>query len=556
MGQSCSSPLKQCISESGDPPGGLRVRYSLRELEEKYDSGENPKLLEDLMSAWKIIKEKDVSDLRGFFTIGGFHGEPFVGAGAIDNAYWGGYCNHGNVLFPTWHRVYLKKLEEALDLAVPGVALAYWDETSEESLARGIPHSLTDEIFHYKTLDGNGQVQPPIRNPLRSYKFPVTVDDASNDDKQYRKPEGYETVRYPLSGLVGTKEAAMKSEELNKRFPTIKEQVELLNTNVKAWLNGSEPVENIGSEDPKIVNVEKKFRECLAAPTYTLFSNTTSASVHNKATGELVIPLESPHNAIHLAVGGVNNPGSEDGLIKGANGDMGENNTAGFDPIFYFHHCNIDRMFWLWQKKHNSTNKLSIDENDKGAQSNTFAYPGGQGPVVNFPSGVTLTMDTPLTPFMVNEETNQRMYTSNDVINIEKQLGYTYSIGSLDKYKLSSKTKVRSGPSKTKVRSGHGKQLKVSGIDRTLFTGSFVIIAFAEIDGQKRMIDYESVLNPWRVQGCANCQNHLFVHFTFSLESLSLAEIEKAAFLITISHRMEELPADFTYETEVVDRQG
>lgn len=175
---------------------------------------------------------------------------------------------------------------------------------------------------------------------------------------------------------------------------------------------------------------------------------------------------------------------------------------------------------------------------------------------MNFPSGVTLTMDTPLTPFMVNEETNQRMYTSNDVINIEKQLGYTYSIGSLDKYKLSSKTKVRSGPSKTKVRSGHGKQLKVSGIDRTLFTGSFVIIAFAEIDGQKRMIDYESVLNPWRVQGCANCQNHLFVHFTFSLESLSLAEIEKAAFLITISHRMEELPADFTYETEVVDRQG
>lgn len=30
----------------------------------------------------------------------------------------------------------------------------------------------------------------------------------------------------------------------------------------------------------------------------------------------------------------------------GSHGDMGENETAAFDPIFFFHHCNIDRMFW------------------------------------------------------------------------------------------------------------------------------------------------------------------------------------------------------------------
>eukprot|EP00565_Helicotheca_tamesis_P006195 CAMPEP_0185724442 /NCGR_PEP_ID=MMETSP1171-20130828/924_1 /TAXON_ID=374046 /ORGANISM="Helicotheca tamensis, Strain CCMP826" /LENGTH=556 /DNA_ID=CAMNT_0028392293 /DNA_START=25 /DNA_END=1695 /DNA_ORIENTATION=- len=544
MGQTCSSPLKQCISDPA-PPNKLKVRYSLRELEKLYDSDENPKLLEDFMTAWDMIKKKDATDLRGFFAIGGFHGEPFVGAGAIDTNYWGGYCNHGNVLFPTWHRVYLKKLEEALDLAVPGVALAYWDETSEESLRYGIPHSLTDELFHYKTPDENGKYRDPIKNPLRSYTFPVEVEDANNGDKVYKKPEGYETVRYPLSGLVGTEEARSKSELHNSQFPSIEEQVKLLNKNVIAWLTGTEPVENVDSDDPKKVNLYKNFKECLAAPTYTLFSNTTSANEHNKKElGKQIIPLESPHNTIHLAVGGYDEPGLEAGIITGANGDMGENNTAGFDPIFYLHHCNIDRMFWLWQKIHNCTDKLVIDEKDKGAQSNTFAH-GGQGPVVNFPSDVTLTMSTPLTPFMVNEETDQRMYTSYDVVNIEKQLGYTYSEGSLSSIR---KSVLRSDG----TVKGHGKLLNVSGIDRTLFAGSFVIAAYAEIDGQKRMIGYETILNPWRVEGCANCQNHLVVNFTFNLESLSLAEIESAIFSVTISHRGEELPDDFTYETEVV----
>jgi hypothetical protein len=32
--------------------------------------------------------------------------------------------------------------------------------------------------------------------------------------------------------------------------------------------------------------------------------------------------------------------------------DRGENDTAGLDPIFFFHHCFVDRVFWLWQKKH------------------------------------------------------------------------------------------------------------------------------------------------------------------------------------------------------------
>jgi len=172
------------------------------------------KPLEDLMRAWKAIKELPADDPRSFFTLGGYHGEPFRGAGWGSSAYWGGYCNHGNVLFPTWHRVYLVKLEEALQ-SVPGceqVMLPYWDETSADSLQNGIPWALTQKDF---VLDG--QTSP---NPLRSFVLTKNIKDHINgDNPDYSKPKGYETVRYPLSGLVGTAADRAATEKHNALYP-------------------------------------------------------------------------------------------------------------------------------------------------------------------------------------------------------------------------------------------------------------------------------------------------------------------------------------------------
>ena len=175
-----------------------RRRKSIEELQHAYERGDK-KPLEDLMRAWKGIKELGPDDPNSFFVIGGYHGEPFRGGGWGNSSFWGGYCNHGNVLFPTWHRVYLLRLEKALR-NIPGcseVTMPFWDETSISSKNNGIPWPLTIETFE---LDGN-----PIRNPLRSFILnrPI-VDNISDDDPNYSKPLHYETVRYPLSGLVGT----------------------------------------------------------------------------------------------------------------------------------------------------------------------------------------------------------------------------------------------------------------------------------------------------------------------------------------------------------------
>lgn len=45
---------------------------------------------------------------------------------------------------------------------------------------------------------------------------------------------------------------------------------------------------------------------------------------------------QTPHNDVHNAVGGL----------------MADPDSAAQDPIFWLHHANIDRLWWLWQQQH------------------------------------------------------------------------------------------------------------------------------------------------------------------------------------------------------------
>ena len=58
--------------------------------------------------------------LLSHFQIGGIHGLPYVswggsggdeGSNPDDPAQWRGYCTHGMVTFPTWHRPYVALYE-------------------------------------------------------------------------------------------------------------------------------------------------------------------------------------------------------------------------------------------------------------------------------------------------------------------------------------------------------------------------------------------------------------------------------------------------------------
>jgi tyrosinase len=60
--------------------------------------------------------------------------------------------------------------------------------------------------------------------------------------------------------------------------------------------------------------------------------------------------LENYHDGIHGWTGGNSGPPSFVG------GDMGSVATAAWDPIFWSHHCMIDRLWYLWQTRHGVNN--------------------------------------------------------------------------------------------------------------------------------------------------------------------------------------------------------
>ncbi|MGH3710081.1 MAG: tyrosinase family protein [Pseudonocardiaceae bacterium] len=491
-----------------------RVRRSIQDLQNDYTSGAKKKPLEDLIRAWRGIKDLPSTNPKSFFVLGGLHGEPFRGAGWGNGSYWGGYCNHGNVLFPIWHRVHLLMLEEALQ-SIEGcqdAMLPYWDETSADSLRYGIPSVLTWENFE---LDGRND------NPLQSYRFDQAIQDFINGDKQnYSKHAGYETVRYPLAGLVGTPEDREATKKHNEKYSDYNKNVEILNDNVKNWLTSTIEVEG----EVISTNVNDKYFNCLNAPNYTVFSNTTSAAQWNVNLNPgkvAVVSLEQPHNDIHLAVGGFQIPNANLNVpLISASGDMGENDTAGFDPIFYFHHCFVDRMFWLWQNLHNSTRELDIIPEYPGTNS-----VDSQGPTPGVAPNSWLTLDSPINPF-INKKTGTT-YTSRDCIDIENRLGYTYDHGSLEEYARPTAASASKEEPRTKT-------IRVTGINRAAIRGSFLVSAFANIDGKRYHVGTESVLSRWSVQGCANCQTHLEMKAFIGLRSILAESLTDSSYEVEI----------------------
>jgi tyrosinase len=90
--------------------------------------------------------------------------------------------------------------------------------------------------------------------------------------------------------------------------------------------------------------------------------------------------LESnPHNAVHVIIGG----------IGGNAGFMSDPNLAGLDPIFWLHHCNIDRLWAAWLSRSGNIQENSTAWGD-GPSPRIFEMPDASGNLVVFTPGQTL----------------------------------------------------------------------------------------------------------------------------------------------------------------------
>ena len=97
--------------------------------------------------------------------------------------------------------------------------------------------------------------------------------------------------------------------------------------------NGFLTPKNI-SEVQKVKTTDKEFNNVMYAKRYPTFSSNT---LFDNILTQLIEfnPLEIPHNNVHDIIGG---PG----------GNMSEVSISAYDPLFWLHHCNVDRFFYNW----------------------------------------------------------------------------------------------------------------------------------------------------------------------------------------------------------------
>ena len=297
---------------------------------------QNATRLNILYLALERMQAITTNQTLSYYQISGIHGTNF----AWDNDEGGdfsidfGYCRHADRLFPTWHRPYLSLYEKTLyDLATQIIAefpagteknthlavlatwrLPYWDWASNAA----IPNFLGSSKNVVVTKLGNGTLaQVSIRNPLYSYRLQI-----ANDPNVVVLSNGVRTIE-------------------TVRNPTVQNNAYV----TRASYTSSQMVQQAANLKANV------WRALTINTSYNAFSNMADGGNS----------IEGVHGSVHVITGG-------------NNGHMSYPEYAAFDPIFYFHHANIDRLFALWQ---------AINPN-LYLTSNTASFPNANTPLYPF----------------------------------------------------------------------------------------------------------------------------------------------------------------------------
>ncbi|MFD0894913.1 tyrosinase family protein [Luteolibacter ambystomatis] len=179
---------------------------------------------------------------------------------------------------------------------------------------------------------------------------------------------------------------------------------------------------------------------------------------------------------------------------------MADQNVAAFDPIFFFFHCNWDRLFWKWQKSMQATDLNGLLSTiDKAKDPLSYQI-------------FTVPILEKLAPF------------STDPLNLTT-LSIINSVTSLDVDYEEPKTQplVESVFQTKTLRSALASQkfevkpnlvdVRVLGLNRLKIPGSFSV--HLQKDG--KTIASKAFFQPNEAEKCENCVENAVVHFDFEL---------------------------------------
>ncbi|KAF4337286.1 hypothetical protein FBEOM_8875 [Fusarium beomiforme] len=350
-----------------------------------------------MVLAMERFKALGVENMLSYFQVAGIHGYPMQSWDGAEppprdpvdpdslppgaNPY-PGYCQHNTITFPTWHRPYMLLFEQLiwnhmkdiisewhLDSALAeewGSAadtwrLPYWDWARKQKFNQkySLPEvTILPLITIYPPKHPNGLID--VTNPFYEFKNPETengkprafgnMPEGKTDWNVPDNPDG----NLPWSQCTATSRYGIKSED-GKTFTGLNGVNNFLEANAifsqfdENWYNPFRDGKKDQFKPPgTLADAVNRLFSSKYTDTRNTFASTKwwKESAQNVSTGYL--SLEYIHNNVHNLAGGGNL--TEPGVIGGYGlGHMADVPVSSFDPLFWLHHCNIDRLLAMWQ---------------------------------------------------------------------------------------------------------------------------------------------------------------------------------------------------------------
>ncbi|GKT69134.1 tyrosinase precursor [Colletotrichum tofieldiae] len=386
------------IPKSADKPLRLEIDDFLQDVE----------LANLYFLALEAFMKKRLSESPfSYYEICGIHGQPWRAWDGVTSADFGssrgstdpqsGYCSHGSVVFPTWHRVYVAQFEQALYLHAAEIApklgaqaaldrfrIPYFDPflprqklASGDIYTYGLPIVFTLPQIQVRRPE-NPSRWVSMANPLYQFNFPADSKGGFDWSTYDQIPAARD---HTIRGLNATTQSANHSYVL------------------RAFDNAYNPVSGLSSQAPQSI-----WHVMFERQTWVQMSNHWDPRTRDPASVVYnANSLEGFHDNIHnqLATG-----------PRGSSGHMGSPAFAGLTGD-----SNVDRLLAIWQGIHSR-------DPENVAWWTSLEVPEG-----NFvePGRLAETPQTPLVPFRkgLTADSKPIWWTSNDCRN-HLELGYDY----------------------------------------------------------------------------------------------------------------------------------
>ncbi|KAG4435031.1 hypothetical protein IFR05_009487 [Cadophora sp. M221] len=316
------------------------------------------------------LQDKPEDFFLSYFQIAGIHGRPYIpwgDAAQVPGAPTTGYCTHNSVLFLPWHRPYLALYEQLIGATVQDLVKSY-------PPALQATYQVAANNFRIPYWDWAAIPTMPIVVNQPNVTITTGAGVQSVRNPMYR----YNFQKFPLDPTYFPADSNVAGDAWLARYPYT--------------VRGAPNTQNSPS-DPDTANGALLRSNLMSGTYYALVKPASFNEFGTTATPGTSI--ESVHNQVH-------------GCVGLAGGHMSILSYSAFDPIFWLHHTNVDRLFALYQAINpNSYLTPQIE------QSGTYAL---------MPNSLD-TVSTPLAPFA---PTGAGPYYTSTSARQTSTFGYTY----------------------------------------------------------------------------------------------------------------------------------